>query len=219
MDASGSIEEVIDQLAPVVAERENEAVSNPRQLLQDLIPNFYTLVLRPNEEIISRLEKINQGMAEKFPGHYYYPLDSYHSTILGGIPVESVVDESKPTETVQNILKDKNIVTQPFGVMQTKAGVIIPLYFPQDSIHKLREELRAGIKLGQDYTSDHELWEHIGWIQLMRFTSQPTDDFTKYIRQIRATDFPKITNPKIELLTTTSKTLAPGKYQVIKNFT
>lgn len=82
-----------------------------------------------------------------------------------------------------------------------------------------REKLRAEIKLGQDYTSDHELWEHIGWIQLMRFTSQPTDEFTKYIRQIRATDFPKITNPKIELLTTTSKTLASGKYQVIKTFT
>ena len=138
-------------------------------------------------------------------------------TLLGAIPTSNI-DASVLIDKIHRVLDITTLTGQPYGIILATAGVTIPVYFGHKAIHTVREKLRQEIGMGQDYTTDSILWEHIGWFQIMRFLSEPSADLATHMQQFSQLAFPPISNPRFALITTNSKTLAPDQWNIVAHF-
>lgn len=200
-----------------MAECEAKARSVPKQLFDDTLPPLYSFILRPDPVALGALAKLTAEISERFPNHYYYPSDRLHGTILGNL-LQKDYQEDALRMACTPVLKGRSLVVEPRGVLLTVAGVVVPVYAAGDALHILRQELRGSIGLTQSYAGEHELWEHIGWIQILRFKSEPEPDFVEYILTKHGSIVPVIRKPTLELILTTSKTLQPGTWSVRHTF-
>jgi hypothetical protein len=76
----------------------------------------------------------------------------------------------------------------------------------------LRKELRSLFKLtGTDYTKYNPIYEDIGWFNIVRFSSAPSDVLLNMVKEHSKYDLGVLEDAHISILRTTSKILEPAK--------
>jgi len=74
-----------------------------------------------------------------------------------------------------------------------------------------------GIK-GTDYTIHLSVYGYIGWINFVRYTNMPSEEFLNYLKRGKDIDFGILNSGKIKLLKNRSRLLVDGKYDVVHEF-
>lgn len=180
----------------------------------DEIPENYTLVAPATEEVL----QIIKGIVQKCPNYvrdqYWYPETNVHLTILGNIAIST--DPDMIINSMKIALQDARISFRMIGVASNMHAVSISCY-PQDfDIYALRQQVRSEIhNLNDDYTVYLQEYEHMGWVNFMRYLRQPTESELDEFRQLMHEEFGIFKPTIIQLYKNRSKTLNRNKRELV----
>lgn len=183
----------------------------------DDIPEEFTIVVKPNEQILQKIYTLIQEFKAEFPEQNYYTSQQMHFTLIGGLnpkeisqqDIESALAEFAPLFPIT--LQIEDLGTSPYVV--STIG-----YPPDDNVHLLREKLRSKLGIGTDYTAIKPFWEHLMWLNFIRYNTKPTKVFLERLQQYHNIKFGELTLDKVYLYRNTSKTLKPQGATLIKEF-
>jgi 2'-5' RNA ligase len=108
-----------------------------------------TLVGRPDKNVCTRIERLQQELLEYLPGQYFYRPPEYHFTILSPF---TATDQPEPffarlgeyQEAIDQALINASRFSVLFEGITATPGAIMVQGFPQDSeLNRIRESLRA----------------------------------------------------------------------------
>ena len=107
----------------------------------------------------------------------------------------------------------------PKGTAVNIHGLSIPVYVSDDTpIIGLRNNLRKAFGTVLDYKEHAAVWDEILWINIMRFTSQPSKELLDFIKSQRDLIIGEYTIDRWEIYQTSSKVLAPEESSLIHTF-
>ena len=108
-----------------------------------------TLVGRPDQNVCSRIERLQQELLEYLPGQYFYRTTEYHFTILSPF---TAIDQAEPyfarlaeyQKAIDQALYHANRFSVLFeGITATPSAIMVQ-GFPQEAeLNRIRERLRA----------------------------------------------------------------------------
>jgi 2'-5' RNA ligase len=183
----------------------------------DEIPLGYSLIGRPDSPTVARITELAESFRSEEPAQYYYPPDRYHLTLIGEL--SPTVEAYDIITSVQNILPEYPLRLDLVRIgsnPHTTALIAAPSNF---SIHNLRESLRNRLgEHGTDYTRHRELYEHVGWINFMRYRERPSQKFLDTLFSLKGQGLGTVTLDSIELLLCSSSILEPDKTKLIHTF-
>lgn len=142
--------------------------------------------------------------------------EKLHITLVGEINVST--NTQKLIGLVNSWLSQNTVSFEMNGFASNKSTASI-LAYPTFDLHGFREEVRTGMGIkGTDYTIHLSVYEYIGWINFVRYTNVPNDEFLKHLKMGRDIDFGTLNSGKIKLLKNKSRLLKDGKFEVVHEF-
>ncbi|HUD44229.1 MAG TPA: hypothetical protein VMR41_01670 [Patescibacteria group bacterium] len=183
---------------------------------EDLVLENYSIIIRPDKELLSIIEKHIAELRIIDPKQFYYPLEQLHLTILGNIAIS--VDESKLVAIIEQIKKQYNFefLLKGFGSNMHTASIFA---YPQFALHDLREQLRKELNVSGDYTNPFfKGFEYTGWINFIRYKQIPSLKLIEKLRNIMAEEIGIMKSTQIELYRSSSKTFNPEHAKLLQSF-
>lgn len=176
----------------------------------------YTLVVKPRQIIRKRIEKLLNDLKNIEPDHYYYPLKRLHITLIGNLDIK--LNKTNLVDTLAKVLRKYNLKFYAYGTGSNYLSSSVICY-PKFEIHQMRDELRQNLNIkGEDYTIHRSMYEHMGWINILRFTSTPSKEFLEKIRSYKNKEFGVIKAKSLQLYKTSSKVLNPAHSKLLAEF-
>lgn len=205
--------EILEQLDSITP----EGVSRFDPEKDDLLPLNYTLNVFPPKNIFNRFNIFMDELRRIEPDHYYTEPKKLHITILGQIDIKTPID--KLSNIVRNVLKNRQLSFKLLGVGSNKLVSSFTAYPQGFSIFEVRQELRQGLDLqADDYTKFLSAYEHVGWLNYLRYSHKPSEKLLAKLRNSRDVEFGIFQPRSIQLLKNTSRTLKKGSFEVVKEF-
>lgn len=182
------------------------------QIFEDKpIPENYTIIARPNEKMINKIVELIDELKKFDENQFYYPPKQMHLTIIGNINISH--SQEKIVQAIEEIVKINRMKFNLIGInsnIYCTSVSAIPVDF---SLHEIREKLRQQIGDGDDFGKPSSFrlpeYEHVGWINFMRYLKQPKDQFLKKLYEFHDKNFGEMKVEKIELWNNQSKALNP----------
>ncbi len=142
------------------------------------IEPVYTLVARPNETITNVLWPMKNKLSSLISsGLYFYDKSQYHFTIVGEVPAK--INQNELEKIFTSILPHYLLAPNYKGLQINPRGICVGVYFTKDELFNLRKELRKHYPF-KDFNSSLADLNHIGWLNLARFT-EPLSETTKSV--------------------------------------
>ena len=157
-----------------------------------------TLLTRPGEDVLARVNKLFEDLNGVEPEQYYYPLEDIHLTILSLISCYSGFDlnKIKPQDYVEltlSCLEDINTFDIRFsGITASSSSIMIQGFPEEDTLDKLRNRLRSAFKRSAlEQSIDKRYAISTAHLTVVRF-KKPVNDFERLItilEKYREADF------------------------------
>jgi len=175
----------------------------------------YTINFFPDKVTAKMLEEFSElSSIEK--DLCYLDKEKWHITLVGEISTN--VESREIVELVGSLLVKNKISFEINGFASNKSTASF-LAYPTFDLHQLREHIRTGLGAkGTDYTTHLSVYEYIGWINFVRYTTVPGEEFLRKLREGLDTDFGTLNSGRIRLLKNRSRLLRDGKYEVVHEF-
>ncbi len=187
-----------------------ESITSYNSLLFD---EQYTIVTRPSESVKQTIQGLIGKLKDLEPKHFYYPSENLHLTILGGITTQLDSDVFANLEPVFSNYK-LNFHLQ--GIRPSSPIIAYPDDF---SIHTLRDKIRETLGTeGENYSALNYYYEHIAWVNIMRFHQTPGSEFIALLQTFHSEYFGDFQAETIEVYKTNSRVLDPHHATLIKKF-
>ncbi len=178
------------------------------------VPENFTIVVRPEDKILTAIEKEMSALKKIEPNQFYYPLSDLHLTLVGNIP--TTIDQQKITIALESIIKHYQLEFKLEGLGSNKYCSSFSAYPIDFSLHKLREELRSRIGIhGDNYQNILPSYEYVGWINYLRYLQIPGQKFLNRLYENRGAVFGQFRPSSVQLFRNTSKVLASPQAQLI----
>ncbi len=179
----------------------------------DIAPN-YTIVLRPEEKAIAVTASLISHIHEIDPGHYMYPLDQLHMTLIGNLSIEAAPEVI--IDAVKKYITKDALQFVLFGLGSNGQSSSISAYPHNLGLAQLRAVLRTAVGThGDDFTSSLPAYEKVCWMNYMRYKHKPKQELLDFIRSQKDTRYGQISIDSIQLIKNTSKILDPKKCELI----
>jgi len=178
-----------------------------------LIDENFTIVARPDGEMLLRINEVISVLKDIDPKQYYYPLDQIHLTILGNI--DKGVDPDRIIEAMRTILPKYRVIFSLLGLGGSNGSVSIVAY-PEFDLSSLRRELREFIESeGERYDTGLPHGEHVGWINIMRYSSKTSQEFLDKLPEMKDIGLGKMFPRTIELYRDTTKIMDQERIELL----
>lgn len=111
-----------------------------------------TLLARPSEETITKIQRFLDRVREIEPQQYYYPPSSIHITVLAIISCHKgfnldQIDDKAYIENIRNGLKGSESFEVEFkGITASPSCLLIQGFFKNQTLNVIRDNLRATFK-------------------------------------------------------------------------
>jgi len=176
-----------------------------------------TIIIKPSEECKKTILKLISGLKVADDTQFYYPVDRFHLTILGNIPIS--VDIKSHVNSIYDVLKKQKMKFKLFGIGSNQFTSSVSAYPLDFSIHALRDEIRQIINNQADnYSRILEYYEYVGWINYMRYLKHPDQEFLDKLFSYKDFDFGEMIVSKVQIFKTTSKLIDPSQSILISEF-
>lgn len=173
----------------------------------------YTIVARPDQNLIQVIEDLQEEYASKDSDQYVYSKDRLHMTILGDIPVS--LNQSNLKTIFREGLKTK-LQCKVWGTASNPSASSISLYPENFSFHTLREELRDDLQAhGTDFSKYIKTYEYVGWINILRYIFSPKQELLDSIESYLEKDFGTFEFNTFQLLRVSNLVLSPERTTVV----
>ena len=180
----------------------------------DEIPENYTLVAPATEDVLQIIKDIAQNCPNYTRGQYLYPDREVHLTMLGNI--ETTTDPEKIMYAVKKVIHCSTLSFRIVGVASNMNAVSISCYPQNFDIHAFRHQLRSEIReSSDDYTIHLPEYEHMGWVNFMRYLRQPTASELDEFKLLMHKDFGYFIPAKLQLFKNWSKVLNKEKRELV----
>ena len=210
-----TIEEIKREVAWQLAGINQNTVTLFDEKKDDELKENYTLNFFPDKLSLKMVEELDKlvGIQKDL---FYLDRDKLHITLVGEIDV--VTDTQKLIGLVDSWLSQNTINFEINGFASNKSTASI-LAYPTFDLHGFREQVRAGLGAkGTDYTIHLSVYEYIGWVNFVRYTNVPNEDFLKYLKKGKDIDFGILNTGKIKLLKNRSRLLRDGMFEIVHEF-
>jgi len=215
MNMQPTIEEIKQAVAWQLAEINQNTVALFDEVKDDELKENYTLNFFPDELPLKITEELGK-LANIQKDLFYLDRDKLHITLVGEIDAKS--DSQRLIGIVDSWLSQNNLGFEMNGFASNKSTASI-LAYPTFDLHGFRELVRTGMGIsGTDYTIHLSVYEYIGWINFVRYTNLPNEEFLKYLKKGKDIDFGILNTGKIKLLKNKSRLLKDGKYEIVHEF-
>ena len=183
-------------------------------LESDAIPENYTLVAPATEEVLQVIKGIVQKCPNYIRGQYRYSDTEIHLTMMGNI--ETSVDPENLMYAVKKSIKKATPSFRMDGVASNMHAVSISCY-PQDfDMYTFRQQVRSDINNpGDDYAIHLKEYEHMGWVNFMRYLRQPTTSELDEFKLLMHEEFGIFKPTRLQLYKNRSKTLNEAKRELV----
>ncbi|HUB93931.1 MAG TPA: hypothetical protein VMB52_05505 [Verrucomicrobiae bacterium] len=175
----------------------------------------YTLIAQLPENIRSQLHTLTIALSDTFSKHYYYAPVQYHTTLLS---LGTSEDVATKLDCIRKAIRGVSIHVEVLGTAANKYGAGVTLYPPDDTVVKLRQKLREAFAITAGYTEHNVVWEQLLWVNILRFSSKPTNRFLEKLREYKDTQLGSYEIRSWDLYKTSSKVLAPESSTWIETF-
>lgn len=180
-------------------------------------PEQYTIVTRPTLEVTMTIQQAITALKNIESDHFYYPNENLHLTILGGIPTTTSIENPSVLQKLQALFANYAMLFKLQGMRPTSPIIAYPERF---SLHDMREEIRKIIgSKGDEYAAMNPYYEHIAWINVVRFLHEPSPEFIQTLLSYNDYLFGNFEATSIELYKTASRVLDSRYSKPIKTFT
>jgi 2'-5' RNA ligase len=177
-------------------------------------PPHYTIVGRPNKESIEIFRKLYSELQVIEPDQYYYPLDILHITFVGDLSIDT--DTEQLINAGKNAAKGMNFEFDLFGIGSNKNSSGVTAYPINFSIHEFREKIRKEIgQHGNDYSGILKNFEYMAWVNYLRYTKTPSQEFLDKLYSLKDTHFGKIRVDKLEVFKFWSRVFEKDKVELM----
>ena len=167
------------------------------------------LALRPSRIVQNSISTFLDELAEAAPGQYFYRPEEFHVTVLSIIPgSESWRDRFHHLAAYQSILREVLQRHRKFsitfqGVTASRGGVMIQGFPNDDTLAKLRDDLRAALRqnqLGEQLDARYKI--NTAHITVMRYCDANLDGkkLLALLKANRATNFGETRVENLELI-------------------
>jgi hypothetical protein len=212
-DMTPTIEEIKREVAWQLAGISPDTVKLFDRDKDDLLEENYTINFFPSEwpnVTVSQIDEIKKIDSELF----FLERDKWHITFVGEIDTRADVEVIK--KTMKEWKHKISFELNGFASNKTTASF---LAYPNFDLHDFRQTIREGLGIGgTDYTVHLSIYEYIGWVNFVRYTSAPNVEFFDFLRKNKNLDLGNISEGKIKLLKNKSRTLRNGEYEVVAEF-
>ncbi len=202
-----------------------ESMAQLKELRPDRIHAFhfenisacYTIIARLDDTTLRSILGLQKKLQLIDSSHFYYPEPNLHLTLLGNLPFS--IDSRQLIEIVDAVLPRYSIQFHLEGMGSSESCASVSAYPHDFSIFTMREELRSSIgKKGDDYSSILQNYEHMGWINVLRYLQTPKQSLLDEMNSYTDTNFGMFTPIIIQLYKTTSKVIEPSESVLIKEW-
>lgn len=183
----------------------------------DEVQANYTLVAVPTTEVLRAISYI-QSRCPDFTNHQYvYPDPELHLTVMGRIDI--TVDIDKIRESVKSAIQNVPIAFRMFGVASNAHAVSISCYPHNFDLFALRQNIRSRMGVvGDDYSIHLAQYEHMGWINFMRYLRKPSEEELDQFRSLIQNEFGLFKPTKLQLFRNRSKSLRQKAREFMEEF-
>ncbi len=186
-------------------------------LESDEIPENYTLVAPATEEVLQVIKGIVQKCPNFIRGQYKYPDTEVHLTMIGNMGAS--IDPELIKNAVKKAMQESTLSLRMVGVASNMHAVSISCYPQGFDMYAFRQQVRSEIKdPGDDYTIHLQEYEHIGWVNFMRYLRQPTLPELDEFKLLMHEEFGNFKPTKLQLYKNRSKTLNENKRELVAEF-
>ncbi|MEO9965095.1 MAG: 2'-5' RNA ligase family protein [Reichenbachiella sp.] len=139
-----------------------------------------TLLARPDDNIITRIQDFQDRLRELEPNQYYYPAPDVHLTVLSIISchkgfLPNKFDASGHIELIQSCLSDP-IEVMLRGVTASPSGVLVQGFSDKNELNSLRDRLRTAFRSSHlENTIDKRYKINTAHLTVMRFRKPMTN--------------------------------------------
>ncbi|MBP6994093.1 hypothetical protein KBB12_02530 [Candidatus Woesebacteria bacterium] len=184
---------------------------------RDEIPENYTLVASPTEEVLQAIHRVAEKCPNYVRGQYWYPDSEVHLTMIGNMSVSTNVERmvGAVRSAIQRIIPEFRML----GVASNMHAVSLSCYPQNFSLYEFRQRVRSFISNpSDDYTVHLQEYEYMGWVNCMRYLRRPTDAELAEFRLLMPDDFGIFKPTKLHLYKNKSKVLKSEKRALIAEF-
>lgn len=215
MNMQPTVEEIKREVAWQLAGVNQDTVVLFNEKKDDELKENYTLNFFPDELTPKMSEELGKLMSIQ-KDLFYLDREKLHITLVGEIDIKT--DTQKLIGLVNSWLSQNTIGFEMNGFASNKSTASI-LAYPTFDLHGLREQVRAGMGIkGTDYTIHLSVYEYIGWVNFVRYTNLPSDEFLTCLKKGKDIDFGVLGTGKLKLLKNRSRLLREGKYEIVHEF-
>lgn len=151
----------------------------------------YTLVARLDEASTVKISSFIDELKDLDPHQYYYLPQNLHLTIFGNIPIsQENADQLK--QIIENYPNEFKFHLQGIG---SSTIIAEPINF---SLLDLRQKIDKELKINKLNTLSPEKQAN-GWINFIRYKTEPKEALIRYLEASRGKDFGDITTGALEL--------------------
>jgi len=180
------------------------------------LDRYLTLVVRVPNEVGARVARTVRTVAARDPGHYVYPPDDLHLTIIdcSALLAPSVLDValSRLSATVGDALaRTPRARVQLRGLNLFAASVYAQAWDPDGQVRRMRQQLRAR------FDSPALLRDRVSFVNALRFARPASPVIVRGVAEARRTEFGWFIADKIELVLT-DRTLSTSATTVVESY-
>ena len=159
-------------------------------------PRFLTTVVRLPAEIAERLVEAGSRLARMQPGHYLYPAESIHLTVL------ALADAPGVEREVEAVLgRRRRFAIDVRGLNVSSSTVFAELHPRGPGLRALREELRS-VESHEHPAASRWLRRRLAHANLMRFTGPLRPSALAELRSLRRASFGSFEVGEVEVALT-----------------
>jgi len=159
-------------------------------------PRFLTTVVRLPAEIGERLVEVGARLSRMQPGHYLYPAESIHLTVLALADAPGVEREVEPA-----LERRRRFAIDVRGLNVSSSTVFAELHPHGLGLRALREELRS-VESHEHPAASRWLRRRLAHANLMRFTGPPRPSVLAELRSLRRASFGSFEVGEVEVALT-----------------
>jgi 2'-5' RNA ligase len=181
-------------------------------------PPITTIVTRLSQPTAQRIHADAAGIDRKIQGHYLYPADDIHATILSVgdfLNGDGLLDESTLRIIVDEIRKTEPVRLEALGFGVFRTCVFVQLWDPSDAMYELRIRLYEALNRSIKVQASPPRAPELVFANVLRFLHKPEPKIRDVVERLRYRGYGTLRTETAELVSTDKFLSRPATTSVL----